>query len=68
MGLFGVGRWDEKQIATDYFSCVPREEFNKHCALENMAWKGSRCLATCYVLRGINAIGDNLCYGVAVAC
>lgn len=64
----GGREWDAKQIATDYSSCVLREEFNKHCVLENTAWKSSQGLATCYVLRGINAIGDNLCYGVAVAC
>lgn len=59
---------EANQIVTDYSEYVLREEFNKHCALANTASKGSHCLATCYILRRINAIGDNLCYSVTVAC
>lgn len=61
-------REDAKHIATACSSCVLRGEFNKHGVLENTAWKASHCSATCSVLRGINAIADNLCDGVAVAC
>lgn len=62
------GREDAKHIATACSSCVLRAEFNKHGVLENTAWKASHCSATCSVLRGINAIADNLCDGAALAC
>lgn len=63
-----MGGGEAKQTVTDYLYYVLKEEFNKHSVLENATLKGSHCLATCYILRRINEIADNLRYGVTIAC